>query len=301
MYWGSSVRRQMSKKEQPNKQSIANPQVIRFNHASVDIGIRQFSELLSLFQSLLSASQIDSNELEALTNRFIRLVARVFGSNSVEYTQYNSWNAYSQTFAFSMDIPDYEWERQCQERYRSGAQRTILELQAILDELEQVRRLEIHELHEVRADFELVLTLCKRLPQAQRCLSNRRFNKPAFSIEDEYDAQDLLHSLLKAYFKYSVQEQPLAKLANTSSRVDLAIEELETLIELKYAHGPKDQQRIVKEFAQDALLYTSCHWLKHFIYVIVNSQDLKDAEALEKLAGVQRLNDHEFTAYVVLI
>ncbi|MBX9722303.1 MAG: hypothetical protein K2X81_12960 [Candidatus Obscuribacterales bacterium] len=49
------------------------------------------------------------------------------------------------------------------------------------------------------------------------------------------------------------------------------------------------------------MLYTACHWLKHFIYVVVNSEDLRDPEALEKLAGVKRFDDHEFIGHVVLV
>lgn len=291
----------MAKRNQPKKQSNSIPQAIHLTDEQIDIGISRFTELFELFQSQASASHINSEELEALTKRFIRLTASVFGSNSVEYAHYQNWQAYSPAFITFTGTPEQVWKRQCQERYRNGAQRTISEIQTLLAELEQTKRLAMPESKGLKGDLELILTLCRRLPQAQRCLSNRRFNKPAFVMKDEYDAQDLLHALLKAYFKYSVQEQPLGKVAGAASRADLAIEELETLVELKYAHGPTDQQRIVKEFAQDALLYTACHWLQHFVYVVVNSQDLRDPEALEKLAGTKRFNDHEFTAHIVLV
>ena len=291
----------MPKRNQPNKKSNSIPQAIQLTDEQIDIGISGFTELLALFQSQAAASYINSDDLEALTKRFIRLVASVFGSNSVEYEHYQDWRAYSPAYVISTGTPDHVWERQCQERYHDGAQSTVSEIQTILDELEQTKRLAMPESKAAKGDLELILKLCRRLPQAQKCLSNRRFNKPAFIVADEYDAQDLLHALLKAYFKYSVQEQPLGKLAGAASRADLAIEELETLVELKYARGPIDQQRIVKELAEDVLLYTACHWLKHFVYVVVNSQDLRDPEALEKLAGVKRFNDHEFTAHIVLV
>lgn len=63
-------------------------------------------------------------------------------------------------------------------------------------------------------DTVLVERVCRRLPQAARILSTRsRKGKAPYEITDEYDVQDLLHSVLRAYLKYSVQEDPLPKVA----------------------------------------------------------------------------------------
>ncbi len=89
----------------------------------------------------------------------------------------------------------------------------------------------------------LVLRLCERLPASARILATRRKGKVAFQISDEYDAQDLLHAVLRAYLKYSVHEEPLGKIGGGhSGRADVAIEELGTVVELKYVHGPDDQR-----------------------------------------------------------
>lgn len=147
----------------------------------------------------------------------------------------------------------------------------------------------------------LVLRLCKRLPASARILAMRRKGKVAFQICDEYDAQDLLNAVLRAYLKYSVHEEPLGKIGGGhSGRVDVAIEELGTVVELKYVHGPDDQRRIVDEYSNDLLLYTKWPHLKHFIYLVYNSQDLRDPEALEKLGGPITINGVAFTAHVVL-
>jgi hypothetical protein len=73
----------------------------------------------------------------------------------------------------------------------------------------------------------LILQLCKRLPAAARILAKRRKGKRRFTITDEYDAQDLLHAVLRAYLKYTVHEEPLGKVGGAhSGRADVAIEEL---------------------------------------------------------------------------
>jgi hypothetical protein len=123
----------------------------------------------------------------------------------------------------------------------------------------------------------LLLQICERLPQAARFLASRREGKQPYKIVDEYDVQDLLHAVIRAYFKYSVDEEPLGKVGGArSARADLAIPDLNTLIEVKYVRGPSDQQRIIKEFAEDLLLYTAWAPLETFIYVVYNSADLRD-------------------------
>jgi hypothetical protein len=151
-------------------------------------------------------------------------------------------------------------------------------------------------------DIALIEQVCKRLPNAARILSNRQSkNKQPYDIEDEYDVQDLLHGILRAYVKYSVQEDPIPKVAGSkSSRADISIEELSLLIEIKYARGPNDQKRIFEEISQDLTLYTAWKPLKTLFVVIYNSGDLKDPEALEKLGGEKEISGKRFNVVVIL-
>jgi len=152
------------------------------------------------------------------------------------------------------------------------------------------------------ADVSLIEQVCKRAPNAARILLKRqRKDKAPYVVEDEYDVQDLLHAILRAYLKYSVQEDPLPKVAGTkSSRADISIEELGILIEVKYVRGPDDQKRIFDEFSQDLVVYTSWGPLRTLLFVIFNSDDLRDPEALEKLSGPKQINDSEFEVRVIL-
>jgi hypothetical protein len=151
-------------------------------------------------------------------------------------------------------------------------------------------------------DTAMVEQLCKRLPHAAKILALRsRKGKVPFEISDEYDVQDLLHATLRAYLKYSVQEDPLPKVAGAkSSRIDVSIEELGILIEVKYVRGPEDQKRIFEEYSQDLVLYASWPHLKTLIYLVYNSDDLRDPEAFEKLSAVQEISGKRFIVRVVL-
>lgn len=151
-------------------------------------------------------------------------------------------------------------------------------------------------------DAAMIEQICKRLPHAARVLALRsRKGKAPFEIADEYDVQDLLHATLRAYLKYSVQENPLPKVAGAkSSRIDVSIEELGILIEVKYVRGPDDQKRIFEEYSQDLVLYAEWLHLKTLIYLIYNSDDLRDPEAFEKLSATQEIGGKRFNVRVVL-
>jgi hypothetical protein len=152
------------------------------------------------------------------------------------------------------------------------------------------------------ADVALVERICRRIANAARIVSNRqRKDKEPYVIEDEYDVQDLLHAVLRAYLKYSVQEDPLQKVAGTrSGRADISIENLSVLIEVKYAYGPDDQKRIFDDFSQDLVLYAAWQPLKTLLFVIYNSSDLRDPESLEKLSGIKEIDGKRFNTVVIL-
>jgi REase_DpnII-MboI len=155
---------------------------------------------------------------------------------------------------------------------------------------------------EPEPDVALVERICRRLPQAAKILAVRsRKGKSPFDIVDEYDVQDLLHGILRAYLKHSVQEDPLPKVAAAKGgRADVSIEALGVLIEVKYVHSPDDQKRIFEEFSQDLVLYAQWSHLRTLIYLIYNSGDLRDAEAFERLAGQQEVNGRRFDVRIVL-
>lgn len=155
--------------------------------------------------------------------------------------------------------------------------------------------------HAAVPDVELVLQVCRRLPVTARALTHRDRSRSPFVIGDEYDVQDLLHAVLRAYLKYAVTEEPLGKVGGSrSGRADLALEDLGTIIEVKYARGPRDQHRLVEEFAHDVQLYVKWPHLQFFVYFVYNSADLRDPEALERLGGDREVDGKRFRTFIVL-
>lgn len=98
-----------------------------------------------------------------------------------------------------------------------------------------------------------------------------------------------------------MQEDPLPKVAGAKAgRADVSIEALGVLVEVKYVHSPDDQKRIFQEFSQDLVLHARWAHLRTLVYLIYNSGDLRDAEALERLAGQHEVNGRRFAVTVAL-
>lgn len=152
------------------------------------------------------------------------------------------------------------------------------------------------------AGVALIEQVCRRIGHTARILANRqRIGSNPFIISNEYDVQDLLHGVLRAFIKFSVQEDPLHKVAGArASRADISIEDLGILIEIKYVHGPDDQKRIFDDFSKDLVLYSSWKPLKTLLFLIYNSADLRDPEALEKLSGIKEINGTRFDTRIIL-
>jgi len=64
-------------------------------------------------------------------------------------------------------------------------------------------------------------------------LCTRHDNRPTLSIDDEYDVQDLLHALLKLYFKDIRDEEPVPNFAGASARIDFLLKNEQIGIEVK--------------------------------------------------------------------
>lgn len=250
------------------------------------------------FEAMQQQAEIEHAELESLTNRFKSTMIDMYGQNTQPSERYEEWRAYHLSSWNQMDS-DQKRHRQIQEDYRDGLKRTLTELDSVVEQLQlKLQHAGVTKMT-TSAEIQLVLQLCGRLNHSAKVLNRRRANKQPFEIKDEYDVQDLLQAVLRAYFKYSVSEDPISKLAGASSRADFAIQELGVIIEAKYVHSPNEQDRITKQFAEDCQSYSQSPFLEHFIYLVYGAEDLKEPELLDQLEGPKELNNKRFKAHIV--
>jgi|GEM_PF-518894 len=103
-----------------------------------------------------------------------------------------------------------------------------------------------------------VLTICKKLHLVANQLENRHNNRPTLKIEDEYDVQDLLHSLLKIYFDDVRPEEWTPSYAGGSSKIDFLLKKEKIVIEVK-----KTRQKLRDKEIGDQLLVDIAKYKKH--------------------------------------
>lgn len=114
-----------------------------------------------------------------------------------------------------------------------------------------------------------VLTICKKFHVVARQLRIRHNGRPTLEIEDEYDVQDLLHSLLKIYFDDVRPEEWTPSYAGGSSIIDFLLKKEKIVIEVKKTRKKLTDKAIGEQLLIDISKYRKhpdCKTLICFIY-----------------------------------
>ncbi|WP_412471574.1 hypothetical protein [Halobacteriovorax sp. RT-1-4] len=121
--------------------------------------------------------------------------------------------------------------------------------------------------------FDLVVKTLQNLEEFSKVLketrrADRGQKRQCFDINDEYDVQDLLYSILSIYFDDVRVEEPLTSFSKGKSRCDLFIPEISTLIEVKTTlkKSSKDISSDFKNDIPDYLGSGKCKRLILFTY-----------------------------------
>lgn len=114
-----------------------------------------------------------------------------------------------------------------------------------------------------------ILTIIKRFHQVTRQIRSRYSQRPTIEIEDEYDVQDLFHSLLKLYFDDIRPEEYTPSYAGSASRVDFLLKEEKIIIEIKKTRKGLNGKIVGEQLIIDSQRYQShpdCGQLICFVY-----------------------------------
>jgi len=117
--------------------------------------------------------------------------------------------------------------------------------------------------------YALIEQICKRFHLIARQLRSRYQNRPTVNIQDEYDVQDLLHSLLWIYFEDVRPEEYTPSYAGKSSRMDFLLKQEAIVIEVKKTRPGLDAKEISTQLIEDIERYKShpdCKSLICFVY-----------------------------------
>ena len=128
---------------------------------------------------------------------------------------------------------------------------------------------------------ELVRVLVNGLQRAMHPLTHRRKNASVLSFSNEYDVQDLLHSLLRPWVNDIRPEEFTPSYAGTSTRMDFLLPAHNLVIELKFVRDRAHAKKIGDELTIDIAHYSKhpqCHTLWCVVYdpnhYLTNAQGL---------------------------
>lgn len=111
--------------------------------------------------------------------------------------------------------------------------------------------------------------ICMRFHLVAKQIHSRYNRRKTLDIEDEYDVQDLLHSLLQLFFDDIRTEEWTPSYAGSSSRMDFLLKKESIVIEVKKTRENLGNKEIGDQLIVDIERYrshSSCKTLVCFVY-----------------------------------
>jgi hypothetical protein len=159
--------------------------------------------------------------------------------------------------------PESSW----QEAYQNG-----------LDDADSILRSFIDEINDYWDDkttdscgdcLSIVEKICNRFDLVVRQLRSRHDNRDTLDVKDEYDVQDLLHSILMLEFDDIRPEEVTPSCAGSSSRMDFLLKQEQTVIEVKKTRNRLGDKEVGEQLIIDIERYRThldCKTLICFVY-----------------------------------
>lgn len=183
---------------------------------------------------------------------------------------YYSWRKKAIAF-FNMIWPDGSECKtvfeELQTEYYVDAKKCVKTLENVKNYIEK-GFLDVNPKAEINVE-ETLERIFSRFHKVARQLRNRHDNRNTLDIEDEYDVQDLLHSLLQLYFDDIRAEEWTPSYAGKCARVDFLLKNEKTVIEVKKTRKGLNDKNLGDELIIDTERYKShpdCERLVCFIY-----------------------------------
>jgi hypothetical protein len=114
----------------------------------------------------------------------------------------------------------------------------------------------------------VVTTIGARFLDASRQLKRRHGGRPTLEVNDEYDAQDLFHALLKLFFEDIRPEEWTPSYAGAGARVDFILPRVRLAIELKNARPSMTTKELGEQLIADILKYGTHPNVRHLVCLV---------------------------------
>jgi hypothetical protein len=224
----------------------------------------------------------------------------VIGYSTLDAGTYAEWDAQTLHFLTSVLGHNHTYVESFRGKgkpnYLSSARIGIGILRAVRDDLRDERI--ILDRPKTIDPLTAVEAVCNRFHLVVRQLRSRHQNRQTLSVQDEYDVQDLLHSLLWLYFEDIRAEEYTPSYAGKASRLDFLLKREQVVIEVKKTSPSLGVKEIATQLIEDIERYKAhpdCKALCCFVYdpeaYIPNPRGLEDD---------LRRDDHPFPVRVFI-
>ncbi|HUE71422.1 MAG TPA: hypothetical protein VMP01_11110 [Pirellulaceae bacterium] len=154
--------------------------------------------------------------------------------------------------------------------FKAGVDKSKKVLRSFIWEIEQFGMPEVrHAEADLEESVAIVEQICNRFHAVVRQLRARHADRPTLDITDEYDVQDLMHSLLRLFFDDIRAEEWTPSYAGGSARMDFLLKDSQIVVELKKTRKGLDARKIGEELILDIAKYQrhpGCKYLICFVY-----------------------------------
>jgi hypothetical protein len=189
------------------------------------------------------------------------LLHRVFGSEAYQVTDFTSIN-----FVYR-GIHSIGDQRPFDHRFYAA----LDEAHAILTSIkEEILEFGLESNDDVSPNPLITIeTICSRFHSVVRQLRVRHSNRPTLDVADEYDVQNLLHSLLRMHFNDIRPEEWTPSYAGNCSRMDFLLKPEKLVLEVKMTRRSMSDKDLVDQLIVDRNRYENhpdCEQLVCFVY-----------------------------------
>jgi hypothetical protein len=111
--------------------------------------------------------------------------------------------------------------------------------------------------------------MARRLPEVIHQLRQRHDHRDTFIVQDEYDLQDLIHSLLHLFFEDIRPEEGTPSLAGVNARMDFLLYNEQTVVEIKKTRSGLKNKELKEQLSIDIPHYSrhpDCKTLVGIVY-----------------------------------
>lgn len=117
-----------------------------------------------------------------------------------------------------------------------------------------------------------VLTVAQRMLLVERSLARRHSGRSTISVDDEYDTQDLLRSLLVIFFEDVREETTTPEYAGGSTRIDFILPDFQVAIEVKKSRDSMTPRSLADELIVDRDRYAADARVGHLICLVFDHE-----------------------------